>query len=207
MKNQSLLLTDKFTRAVDCARILHVELRKGTEIPYMAHLLGVASLVMGEAGHVSFHVTEDMIVAALLHDAVEDHGGLPRLEDIRRNFGEDVARMVECLSDSFEGEGGQKKIWEERKDAYLKRLPTESPETQLISAADKLYNARTILDDYRHVGPKVWDRFKRRRREQLWYLQGLLSVFKSSGTNRIVEELERVAGELQRISAGEAVTR
>lgn len=204
MKNQPIL-TDKFTCAVDYARILHVELRKGTEIPYMAHLLGVASLVMGEAGHVPFQVTEDMIIAALLHDAVEDHGGLARLEDIRCNFGEDVARMVEGLSDSFEEEGGQKQSWDERKEAYLKRLPTESPETQLISAADKLYNARTILDDYRHIGPKVWDRFKRKRKEQLWYFQGLLSIFKSAGTNRVVEELERVATELERISAGEAV--
>ncbi|MGA8741741.1 MAG: HD domain-containing protein [Terracidiphilus sp.] len=203
MKNQPL--TDRFTRAVDYARILHVELRKGTEIPYMAHLLGVASLVMGEAGHVPFRVTEDMIIAALLHDAVEDHGGLVRLEDIRCNFGEDVARMVEGLSDSLEEDGRDKKNWEERKEAYLKRLPSESPETQLISAADKLYNARTILDDYRHIGPKVWDRFKRRRKEQLWYFHGLLSVFKSAGINRIVEELERVAAELEAISGGEAV--
>ncbi|MGA9071615.1 MAG: HD domain-containing protein, partial [Terracidiphilus sp.] len=86
-----LLLSDSFTRAVDYARHLHIERRKGTEVPYMAHLLGVAALVMGEAGHTDFPVTEEMVIAALLHDAAEDHGGELRLEDIARNFGADVA--------------------------------------------------------------------------------------------------------------------
>ncbi len=95
-----LHFTDRLTKAVDYARHLHIERRKGTGIPYMAHLFGVASLVMGEAGLTNFPVTEDMVVAALLHDAVEDHGGAPRLEDIRQNFGDNVARMVEGLSDT-----------------------------------------------------------------------------------------------------------
>src|SRR5215472_11093876 len=96
-----LHFTEKLTRAFDYARHLHIERRKGTGIPAMAHLMGVASLVIGEAGLVHFPVTEDMVVAALLHDAVEDHGGASRLENIRQNFGPDVARMVEGLSDSF----------------------------------------------------------------------------------------------------------
>src|SRR5579862_4264654 len=101
MTTQQFHLTDRFTRAVDYACHLHIERRKGTSIPSMAHLLGVASLVMGEVGQVAFPVTEDMVIAALLHDAVEDHGGEPRLRDIEANFGANVARMVEGLSDTL----------------------------------------------------------------------------------------------------------
>src|ERR1700688_2199011 len=101
METEQLELTARFTSAVDYARIIHIERRKGTGIPYMAHLLGVAALVMGEAGHTTFPVTEDMVIAALLHDAAEDHGGQLRLKDIEYNFGSKVARMVGSLSDSL----------------------------------------------------------------------------------------------------------
>jgi (p)ppGpp synthase/HD superfamily hydrolase len=198
-----LHLTERFTRAVDYARVLHIERRKGTGIPYMAHLLGVASLVMSEAGHVSFAVTEDMVISALLHDAVEDHGGAPRLYDIEFNFGANVARMVEGLSDSLAEDSDKKAPWLERKQAYLDRLRTEPADVQLISAADKLYNARTILEDYRIVGAQVWERFKRGRTDQLWYFNELLKIFRVSGANRIVEEFGRAVGELDRISASD----
>ncbi len=125
MKDQQLHLTDRFSSAVNYARCLHIERRKGTSIPFMAHLLGVASLVMGEVGQVPFPVTEDMVIAALLHDAVEDHGGMPRLEDIESNFGPEVARMVEGLSDTFAEDSNQKENWEERKQAYINRLERE----------------------------------------------------------------------------------
>jgi (p)ppGpp synthase/HD superfamily hydrolase len=190
---------------VDYARILHIERRKGTGIPYMAHLFGVASLVMGEAGLACLPVTEDMVIAALLHDAVEDRGGAARLEDIGRNFGPEVARMVEGLSDSLAEEGDEKEPWEQRKRAYIERLRGEPADTRLISAADKLYNARSILEDYREIGPEIWRRFKRSRDLQLWYYDALLEVFKSFEKMRIVGELERVIGELKEISAGEAV--
>jgi len=196
-----LHLGERFVRAIDYARHLHIERRKGSAIPAMAHLLGVASLVMGEAGHVPFPVTEDVVIAALLHDAVEDHGGKPRLEDIRSNFGAEVARMVEGLSDTLVDDSFQKEPWEQRKAAYLAHLKTEPVDVQLISAADKLYNARTILDDYRKIGPEVWTRFNRGRDAQLWYFGALLAIFKASGTNRIVEELERVVGELASVAA------
>jgi len=155
---------------------------------------------MGEAGQVPFPVTEDMVIAALLHDAAEDHGGQTRVEDIRCNFGPQVARMVEGLSDTFVEDPNEKEDWEQRKNGYLKRLPDGSPEIQLISAADKLYNARTILDEYRAIGSKVWDRFHRSRDQQLWYFHALLNIFKSAGTNRIVEELDRVVVQLENIS-------
>lgn len=198
-----LHLGARFTQAIDYARTLHIEQRKGSRIPYMAHLLGVAALVMGETGHVDFPVTEDMILAALLHDAAEDHGGESRLRDIEHNFGAQVADMVEGLSDTLVEDSSRKEPWDVRKAKYLERLRTEPAEVMLISAADKLYNARSILDDYRKIGAEVWRRFKRGRKEQLWYFDELLKVFKTYGTNRIVEELERVVAELKKISAHE----
>lgn len=207
MMAHELHLTDRFVRAVDYARILHIERRKGTGIPYMAHLLGVASLVMGEAGHVEFPVTEEMVIAAVLHDAVEDHGGARRLADIRQNFGADVARMVVGLSDTLSEDAENKEPWFERKQAYVERLKGEPADVQLISAADKLHNARTMLEDYRVVGAEIWKRFKRGRNDQLEYFDALLQVFKASGTNRIVKELERVTAELKSLSASEAANR
>jgi (p)ppGpp synthase/HD superfamily hydrolase len=203
IETQQLHLTGRFTSAVDYARHLHIERRKGTGIPYMAHLLGVASLVMGEAGHAGFPVTEDMVIAAILHDAAEDHGGLLRLKDIEHNFGANVARMVEGLSDSLAEDPGNKQSWPERKQAYVLRLREEPADVQLISAADKLYNARAILEDYREIGPRIWERFKRGRQDQIRYFDELLTVYKSSGGSRIVGELERVVNELRQISAGE----
>ena len=204
IETQQLHLTGRFTSAVDYARHLHIERRKGTDILYMAHLLGVASLVMGEAGHAGFPITEEMVIAAILHDAAEDHGGLLRLKDIEHNFGSNVARMVEGLSDSLAEDPGSKQSWLERKQAYISRLRGESADVQLISAADKLYNARAILEDYRQIGPRIWERFKRGRQEQLWYFDELLAVYKAHGASRIVGELERVVNDLKGISAEEA---
>lgn len=201
---KQLHLTSRFTSAIDYARQLHIERRKGTDIPYMAHLLGVAALVMAEAGHAAIPVTEDMVIAALLHDTVEDHGGMVRLEDVSQNFGAHVAQMVEGLTDSFAGDSGSKEPWRQRKEAYISHLRGESAEVQLISAADKLYNAKAILDDYRAIGAKIWERFKRDRDDQLWYFNALIEVFKASGGSRTVDELERVIAELTEISKHEA---
>ena len=200
-----LHLTARFTRAIDYARQVHVNYRKGTTVPYMAHLLGVASLVLGECGHVRFPVTEDMVIGALLHDAVEDEGGMPRLRDIEANFGKEVAKIVEGCTDSFEEDSNKKLEWEVRKKSYIDRLWTEPEGTLLVSAADKLYNARAILEDYREIGPGLWSRFKRGRREQLWYFDELMKVYDQRCPNwRIVSELKRVIGELDQLSSGES---
>jgi (p)ppGpp synthase/HD superfamily hydrolase len=198
---ECLQLTERFSGAVDHARRLHTECRKGTEVPYMAHLLGVASLVMGEAGG-RVPVTEDMVIAALLHDVVEDHGGMPRLREVEERFGENVARMVAGLSDTFADDHNKKEGWEKRKSAYIERLRGEADDVLLISAADKLYNAKSILDDYRLIGEAVWSRFKRGSKEQLDYFDKLITVFRAHPTNRIVQDLERVVGELsERVKA------
>jgi (p)ppGpp synthase/HD superfamily hydrolase len=199
-----LEITSRFTQAVDYARQIHTGYRKGTQVPYLAHLLGVASLVLGETGWVPFAVTEDLLIGALLHDAVEDAGGLPRLRDIAANFGPTVARIVEGLSDSFEVDSEKKASWESRKRGYIERLPREADDVLLVSLADKLYNARAILQDYREIGAEVWKRFKRGRREQLWYLDALVGVFEKRCSNwRIFQELKRVVAELAQASAAE----
>jgi len=203
-----LKLTTRFTEAIDYGRQIHVGTRKGTDVPYMAHLLGVASLVMGESGHVPFAVTEDMVIAALLHDAVEDEGGLPRLHDIEAKFGKEVAKIVEGCTDSFEVDSTEKQEWGLRKASYIKRLreePNESEGTLLVSTADKLYNARAILEDYRQIGAEVWERLKRGRDQQLWFFDELIKVYESRCLGwRIVEELKRVVTELKGITASEA---
>jgi (p)ppGpp synthase/HD superfamily hydrolase len=199
-----LHFTDRLTKAVDYARHLHIERRKGTGIPYLAHLFGVASLVMGEAGLADFPVTEDMVVAALLHDAVEDHGGAARLADIGQNFGGNVARMVEGLSDSLAEDPNEKEPWEPRKKAYIARLRGEPDDVRLISAADKLYNARSILEDYRVIGPEIWKRLDRSCDLQLWYFQTIAAEFRALGTMRIFDELERVVDELAKLCSEDA---
>jgi (p)ppGpp synthase/HD superfamily hydrolase len=193
--SERLILTGRFSGAVEYARQVHTEFRKGTDVPYMAHLLGVASLVMGEAGG-RVPVTEDMVIAALLHDVVEDHGGMPRLREVEQRFGANVGRMVAGLSDTFADDHDKKEGWEQRKLAYLDRLRGESDDVLLISAADKLYNAKSILDDYRVIGDAIWARFKRGADKQLWYFNGLLAVFHAHPSNRIVDDLERVVGDL-----------
>lgn len=199
---QTPILTGRFTRAVDYARTLHTETRKGTRIPYMAHLLGVASLVMGEAGG-AVPVTEDMVIAAILHDTVEDHGGKPRLDDVEKHFGSNVARMVEGLSDTLAEDHDKKEGWEERKNAYLARLRTEPEDVLVISVADKLYNAKSMLDDLKVIGPAVWERFKRGPKEQLWYFHALLEIFESRPNNRTVGELKRAVDEISFLVATE----
>jgi (p)ppGpp synthase/HD superfamily hydrolase len=190
---------------VEYARRVHTGFRKGSQVPYLAHLLGVTSLVIGETGWVPFEVTEDMAIAALLHDAVEDEGGLPRLHDIESKFGSIVAKIVEGCSDSFAEDSREKLSWEARKQGYIARLPKEPDSTLLVSAADKLYNARAILEDYRSIGPEVWKRFQRGRDQQLHYFHQLIAVFDDRCPNwRIIGELKRTVAELDRISAGDS---
>ena len=196
LPEHDLELSERFTRAVDYARRLHTEYRKGTRIPYMAHLLGVASLVMGEAGG-AIPVTEDMVIAAILHDTVEDHGGQKRLNDVEATFGKDVARMVAGLSDSFAGEHEEKESWDVRKQEHLDQLPSEHEDALLICIADKLYNVRSIVVDYQAVGPAVFDRFKAGADQQLWYYEALLAIFKSRlGEKKLVKEYGKSVDEL-----------
>jgi (p)ppGpp synthase/HD superfamily hydrolase len=148
---------EKFGEALCyAARVHRHQRRKGTQVPYVTHLLAVAAIV-GENGG-----TEDEVVAALLHDAPEDQGGEARLEDIRKRFGEEVAGIVAGNTDTFED---PKPPWRQRKESYVARIAHEPESVRLVSAADKLHNARSILADLRSSGDELWQRFNGGKRE------------------------------------------
>jgi len=159
----------------------------------MGHLLGVAAIVIQHGGG------EDEVIAALLHDAVEDQGGLPRLDEIREKFGDRVARIVDGCTDSYEV-SGEKREWGERKRAYIDKVANEPEDVRLVSAADKLANAREILSDYRTEGEAVFQRFSGRKQGTLWYYRALVTVFRKAGSNALIDELDRVVSELERLS-------
>jgi len=174
-------LGDRFEQAFVYASHVHGgQTRKSTLIPYVSHLLGVASLVLEDGG------VEDEAVAALLHDACEDQGGLDRLRDIRFRFGDRVARIVEGCTDTFES---PKPRWRPRKEAYVARLATEQADTLRVSLADKLHNARAVARDLRTVGEELWKRFNAGRDDQLWYYGELLRVFRDRLASPMVDEL------------------
>ena len=163
--------------------------RKQTAVPYLSHLMAVASLVLEAGGD------EDMAIAALLHDVVEDCGGMPRLLEVRRQFGSRVAKIVEGCTDSF---GDLKPEWMERKKNYLRELKDADVETRLVSASDKLHNVRTILTDYRKDGDDVWKRFSGKKDGTLWYYRALSDEYQRRKPNRITRELAIAVAELER---------
>ena len=145
--------------------------RKGTGVPYISHLMAVASLVQEHGG------TEDQVIAALLHDGPEDHGGKKTLRKIRRRFGKDVGKIVKECSDTLKR---KKEEWRARKERYLAHLPEASPEALLVSLSDKVHNLRCIVRDYRADGEDLWERFNGGR-EVLWYYAALLDAYKAAG--------------------------
>jgi (p)ppGpp synthase/HD superfamily hydrolase len=186
-------LTRRFEQALLFATRKHAhQTRKGTGTPYVSHLLSVASLVLEAGGD------EDLAIAALLHDVVEDCGGAPMLKEVRRRFGKRVADVVEACSDT---DVTPKPPWRERKEPYIRHLRTADAGTRLVSVADKLHNARSILADYREIGEPIWQRFQGKREGTLWYYRALLKEFRRKYRNRLVDELERVLTELEAVVA------
>lgn len=149
------------------------DIRKGSNVPYVSHLWSVGAIVMENGGD------SHQIAAGLLHDIVEDHGGVKRLEEVRALFGDDVADMVEHLSDSVVNTdaGEVKPPWAERKTNYVGHLSAIDDRTALVSAADKLHNLRSMLADYQQVGPELWQRFKvHEAAAHLWYYRSLVAT-------------------------------
>ena len=183
-------LSTRFDEALAYASRLHrTQTRKGGDIPYVGHLISVASLVIEGGG------TETQAIAGLLHDAVEDQGGPPRLAEIREKFGDDVAAIVSECSDTDEV---PKPPWEIRKKKYVDHLGYASEATILVSLADKLDNARAILRDYRTNGDALWQRFSvDDPQKHLWYYKSLLAVYKRRNSTWLVDELERVLDTLE----------
>jgi len=189
-------LGPRFLRAFLFAAEKHKgQFRKASTIPYLAHLMGVSSLVFEAGGD------EDLAIAALLHDVVEDCGGAPMLKEVRRRFGKRVAKVVDGCTDA---DTYPKPPWRERKEKYIRHLKTADADTRLVSAADKLNNMRSILSDYRAIGEFVWSRFNGGREGTLWYYRTLLDVFLRHRRNRVTLELELAVSELELLSAGKA---
>ena len=177
-------LTERFQEAFILASMLHAQQkRKGTDIPYLSHLLGVTALVLEDGGD------EDQAIAALLHDAVEDQGGLKTLEDIRQKFGHHVAEIADGCSDSYTQ---PKPPWKQRKAAYLARLRQASPDIVRVSLADKLHNARSIHSDLQRHGKSTWRRFNGGREGTLWYYRSLVEIYEECSASPNVAELRRV---------------
>lgn len=179
-------------------KLHHSQIRKRSDdeldrpgIPYMAHLMSVAALVLEHGGD------EAEAIAALLHDGPEDQGGRETLDDIRRRFGRRVADIVEACSDTFET---PKPEWRRRKERYLEHLrQATSPSVFLVSVADKVHNLRSILADHRRIGERLWRRFTGKRDGTLWYYGQLLSVYRDRAPARcadLVEEMEHIYREL-----------
>ena len=181
----------RFEEAFSFAMRLHArQRRKGTDIPYISHLLAVTALVLEDGGD------EDQAIAALLHDAVEDQGGKRTLEEIRKRFGERVAAIVDALSDAY---GSPKPPWRRRKEDYLEHLRSAPADVLRVSLADKLHNARTIVRDLRQVGDGTWQRFKGGKEGSLWYYRTLVRIFEERSASPMVGEFARVVSEMERL--------
>lgn len=180
----TVVLTDRYTAAVAYASALHsTDVRKGTEVTYLCHLLGVSALVLEAGG------SEDQAIAGLLHDAVEDAGGLPRLTDIRARFGDLVADIVLACSDSTDRAWKESVDYWVRKQAYLDHL--EDPATDLravlVSIADKVHNARATVTDLQRSGVEVLDKFNAPDRSLIVrYYDELLRIARVRGVTDVL---------------------
>jgi (p)ppGpp synthase/HD superfamily hydrolase len=174
-------LSKLYDEALVYASELHRDqVRKGSGIPYIAHLLSVSSRVLSAGG------TEVEAIGGLLHDAAEDQGGYDTLNDIRRKFGADVAQIVADCTDSWVE---PKPPWRPRKEAYLSILPKKPPASLLVSLADKVDNAEAILNDYRNIGDGLWERFTGGREGTIWYYRELSAIFNQALSGPLAHQL------------------
>jgi (p)ppGpp synthase/HD superfamily hydrolase len=186
----SEMLTNKLDHAFSYAHEVHAgQFKKGTSVPYLGHLMGVSSIVLDDGG------SEDEAVAALLHDAAEDHGGRARLEDIRSRFGDAVARIVEDCTDSWDE---PKPAWLARKRAYIQHARTLPSPSLRVSVADKVHNTYAILRDLRSVGEKAGERYDVRADDVLAYYESLVRAYREASGGKLVDELERIVRGIQR---------
>ncbi len=189
--------TSRFEEAAEYAEALHAaQRRKGTDIPYFTHLIGTAEIARKHGAN------ETEQIAALLHDAIEDQ---PRdgktADEIRERFGEAVAfSIVMGCTDGIPEADGKKPLWEDRKPAYIAHLRTAPPSVLLVSASDKLYNARSIVGDFKSVGDEVFERFTASKEKTQWYYRELVKAFRDAGGPKaLVDELDAVVTELERL--------
>jgi GTP pyrophosphokinase len=185
-------LTPRFDQALQYAVLVHAhQIRKGSGVPYISHLLGVTSIAL------EYGANEDEAIGALLHDAGEDAGGEGRILDIRHRFGDAVADIVRGCTDAVVI---PKPPWRKRKEDYIAHVPAASTSTRLVSASDKLHNARAILRDLRRFGEEVWSLFKGGKDGTLWYYRSLVTAFRQAGNSDLIEELDRAVTEIERLA-------
>jgi len=189
------VLTGRFSDAFAYAHIVHGgALRKGTDIPYIAHLMGVTSLVLQYGG------TEDEAIGALLHDAAEDAGGYAQLADIKARFGAHVADIVHGCSDSFDT---PKRPWLDRKREYIDHVASVSSSAILVSVADKIHNVSAIIADYRVMGDGLWARFNpdAGKAGTVWYYRSLVTAYRATSAAAphaaAVDDLDRLVCQLE----------
>lgn len=184
-------LTSRFESAlVYATQLHHHQVRKGSSVPYISHLLSVAALVIEDGGD------EDQAIAALLHDAIEDQGGDKTRQEIKARFGERVVNIVNGCTDA---EVIPKPAWQERKQQYIEKMRHADPEVRRVSMADKLHNLRSILADYHRGDKDIWGKFKGGREGSLWYYRSLIEVNRQQGKSYLVEECDRLLEQLERI--------
>lgn len=184
-------MTERFDAALVYAHQVHQDQRrKGTGIPYVAHVLGVAALAM------EYGATEDEAIGALLHDAAEEGGGEGRLAEIRARFGDEVGEIVLGCSDSLVEHPDEKRPWRERKEAYIGHVAQASDAVCLVSAADKMHNVTAILRDFRAFGDEVWERFNGGREGTLWYYREVSDALALRYRARITRDLQRLVDQL-----------
>lgn len=186
---QEPFLTERFDNALKFAHKVHrLDHRKGTTIPYISHLIAVAGLVLESGGD------EDLAIAGLLHDAVEDAkdiSGEEMSDRIRSKFGDRVADIVDGCSDAKSSPGGSKPPWKSRKEAYIEHLKSTSNDVLRVSIADKVHNARSIATDQDRFGEKVWTRFTSTSEESRWYYTSLRDIYKERiSDSYLIKELD-----------------
>lgn len=186
------------TEAVVLATRLHgQDRRKGKAIPYIAHLLSVCALVLEDGG------SEDEAIAALLHDALEDHPESVTAESLEAQFGPAVCSMVTgCTDTPHDYRGGEKPPWRERKMAYLAHLETAPHSVRRVALADKLHNLRELLSDLKADGDAVWDRFNSEPADQVWFYSEVAERIRVAGySGRLLLRYEEAVIELQQCKA------
>ena len=200
MPNEGPRLTEKFGKALVYASRLHGgKLRKKTRIPDLGHVLGVTAIAL------EYGARETEAIAALLHDAAEDAGGIKRLNDIRQRFGPAVAKIVDGCTDSYDE---PKPPWLERKKEYVRHVRGAPVSTKLVSAADKLQNVRSLLRNYRDEGDRLWKRYQCGKEGALWYYRALVKAFTGKRIQPLVRDLDIAISELEQIAnSGRKVTK
>ena len=195
LPSEPWLYSERLIQALEAAALMHAaQRRKGSDIPYLAHLIGTCAIAL------EYGADEEEAIAALLHDAIEDVTPTEAARAAVAGFGPRVLRIVEGCTDTDQH---PKPPWRPRKEAYLRHLAGADASVLLVSASDKLHNARSVVADLRTVGDAVWDRFTASREESLWYYRALVAAFRANPAHRpeLIDELSRTVTEMERLAA------